>query len=154
MKHKIDWKKVSEGLGISEENTKKCFNDGRFMGRYGEFVLAEKTNSNRAKSEGASYDIDSYDGLKKEVRSITKQISFASSKEVGFGREVTEKGFQEKLDALDIYVGIDFRNMGEIEFIDISKEMVSEMINSGLMRKNKSVNADKFYKFINSERNS
>ena len=25
MKHKIDWKKVSEGLGISEENTKKCF---------------------------------------------------------------------------------------------------------------------------------
>ena len=50
MKHKIDWKKVSEGLGISEENTKKCFNDGRFMGRYGEFVLAEKTNSNRAKS--------------------------------------------------------------------------------------------------------
>ena len=22
MKHKIDWKKVSEGLGISEENTK------------------------------------------------------------------------------------------------------------------------------------
>ena len=152
MKHKIDWKKVSEGLGISEENTKKCFNDGRFMGRYGEFVLAEKTNSNRAKSEGASYDIDSYDGLKKEVRSITKQISFASSKEVGFGREVTEKGFQEKLDALDIYVGIDFRNMGEIEFIDISKEMVSEMINSGLMRKNKSVNADKFYKFINNKK--
>ena len=79
MKHKIDWKKVSEGLGISEENTKECFNDGRFMGRYGEFVLAEKTNSNRAKSEGASYDIDIYDGLKKEVRSITKQISFASS---------------------------------------------------------------------------
>ena len=148
MKHKIDWKKVSEGLGISEENTKECFNDGRFMGRYGEFVLAEKTNSNRAKSEGASYDIDSYDGLKKEVRSITKQISFASSKEVGFGREVTEKGFQEKLDALDIYVGIDFRNMGEIEFIDISKEMVSEMINSGLMRKNKSVNADKFYNLV------
>ena len=152
MKHKIDWKKVSEGLGISEENTKECFNDGRFMGRYGEFVLAEKTNSNRAKSEGASYDIDSYDGLKKEVRSITKQISFASSKEVGFGRAVTEKGFQEKLDALDIYVGIDFRNMGEIEFIDISKEMVSEMINSGLMRKNKSVNADKFYKFINNKK--
>ena len=125
MKHKIDWKKVSEGLGISEENTKECFNDGRFMGRYGEFVLAEKTNSNRAKSEGASYDIDSYDGLKKEVRSITKQISFASSKEVGFGREVTEKGFQEKLDALDIYVGIDFRNMGEIEFIAISKEYLA-----------------------------
>ena len=148
MKHKIDWKKVSEGLGISEENTKECFNDGRFMGRYGEFVLAEKTNSNRAKSEGASYDIDSYDGLKKEVRSITKQISFASSKEVGFGREVTEKGFQEKLDALDIYVGIDFRNMGEIEFIDISKEMVSEMTNNGLMRKDKSVNANKLYKFL------
>ena len=148
MKHKIDWKKVSEGLGISEENTKECFNDGRFMGRYGEFVLAEKTNSNRAKSEGASYDIDSYDGLKKEVRSITKQISFASSKEVGFGREVTEKGFQEKLDALDIYVGIDFRNMGEIEFIDISKEMVSEMTNNGMMRKDKSVNANKLYKFL------
>ena len=149
MKHKIDWKKVSEGLGISEENTKECFNDGRFMGRYGEFVLAEKTNSNRAKSEGASYDVDSSDGLKKEVRSITKQISFASSKEVGYGRKVTEKGFKEKLDALDIYVGIDFRNMDEIEFIDISKEMVSEMISKGIMRKDKSVNSNKFFKFIN-----
>ena len=154
MKHKIDWKKVSEGLGISEENTKKCFNDGRFMGRYGEFVLAEKTNSNRAKSEAASYDVDSSDGLKKEVRSITKVsgISFASSKEVGYGRKVTEKGFQEKLDALDIYVGIDFRNMGEIEFIDISKEMVSEMTNNGMMRKDKSVNANKLYKFLNNKK--
>jgi len=149
MKHKIDWKKVSEGLGISEENTKECFNDGRFMGRYGEFVLAEKTNSNRAESEGASYDIDSSDGLKKEVRSITKQISFASSKEVGYGRKVTEKGFQEKLNSLDTYVGIDFRNMDEIEFIDITKEMVSEMISKGIMRKNKSVSANKFFKFIN-----
>ena len=149
MKHKIDWKKVSEGLGISEENTKECFNDGRFMGRYGEFVLAEKTNSNRAKSEGASYDVDSSDGLKKEVRSITKQISFASSKEVGYGRKVTEKGFQEKLNSLDTYVGIDFRNMDEIEFIDITKEMVSEMISKGIMRKNKSVSANKFFEFIN-----
>jgi|TARA_R100000030_G_C3178972_1_gene105352 hypothetical protein len=149
MKHKIDWKKVSEGLGISEENTKECFNDGRFMGRYGEFVLAEKTNSNRAESEGASYDIDSSDGLKKEVRSITKQISFASSKEVGYGRKVTEKGFQEKLNSLDTYVGIDFRNMDEIEFIDITKEMVSEMISKGIMRKNKSVSANKFFEFIN-----
>ena len=90
--------------------------------------------------------------MKKEVRSITKQISFASSKEVGFGREVTEKGFQEKLDALDIYVGIDFRNMGEIEFIDISKEMVSEMTNNGMMRKDKSVNANKLYKFLNNKK--
>ena len=119
------------------------------MGRYGEFVLAEKTNSNRAESEGASYDIDSSDGLKKEVRSITKQISFASSKEVGYGRKVTEKGFQEKLNSLDTYVGIDFRNMDEIEFIDITKEMVSEMISKGIMRKNKSVSANKFFEFIN-----
>ena len=158
IKHKIDWDLVSKGLGISLKSTKKCFNDGRFMGRYGEFLLAEKTNSTRVKSEGEPYDIDSSDGAKIEVRSITKQISFAAAKEVGYGRKVTEEGFQDKLDSVDTFVGLHFRNkenpdlmMDEIKFIEITKDMIRGMDNQGILRKNKSVNANKFHKFIENQ---
>jgi hypothetical protein len=148
MLHKLDLKKVADGLGLSLEETKLFFNDGRVIGRLGEFIYAKKTNSKRAKSEGSSYDIDKNDGKKVEVRSITNAISFASSKEVGYGRKVTEKGFEDKLNSLDYFVGIDFRDMENLKFIDVSKEMIDEMIDMGIMRKNKSVNCNKFYNFI------
>lgn len=148
MHHKLDLKKVADGLGLSLEDTISFLNDGRSMGRLGEFIYAKKTNSKRAKSESSSYDIDKIDGNKVEIRSITKTISFASSKEVGYGRTVTESGFQDKLNSLDYFVGIDFRDMENIKFINISKEMIQKMVDNGIMRKNKSVSCNKFYDFI------
>lgn len=153
MEHKLNLNKVSEGLGLSLEETKSFLNDGRIIGRLAEFIYAKKTNSKRAKSEGSSYDVDKNDGKKVEIRSITKTISFASSKEVGYGRTVTESGFQDKLNSLDYFVGIDFRDMENLKFIDITKKMIEEMNKEGIIRKNKSVSCNKFYDFISKSKN-
>ena len=151
LKHQLDLEKVAEGLGLSVEETMKFFNDGRIVGRLGEFIYANKMGGSRAKSEGSSYDVDGENGERIEVRSITNAISFASSKEVGFGRSVTEEGYAEKLDSLDSYIGIDFRNLSELSFIEITKEDLVDMNENGLLRKNKSVASSKFYEYLESK---
>ena len=148
MKHKIDLNKVAEGFGISEESLKNFLNDGRVMGRLGEFIRVEMRKSNRASSEGSPYDINDDENGREEIRAISKTISFASSKEVGSGRKVTEEGFKKKMESVDIFVGVDYRNLSEIEFHEITKETVYEMEQKGIMRKNKSVDAKKFFSFI------
>ena len=151
LKHQLDLEKVAEGLGLSVDETIKFFNDGRIVGRLGEFIYANKMGGNRAKSEGSSYDVDGENGERIEVRSITNGISFASSKEVGFGRSVTEEGYAEKLDSLDSYIGIDFRNLSELTFIEITKDDLVDMNEKGLLRKNKSVTSNKFYEYFESK---
>ena len=151
LKHQLDLEKVAEGLGLSVEETIKFFNDGRIVGRLGEFIYANKMGGNRAKSEGSSYDVDGVNGERIEVRSITEGISFASSKEVGFGRSVTEEGYAEKLDSLDSYIGIDFRNLSELTFIEITKDDLADMNEKGILRKNKSVGSNKFYEYLESK---
>jgi hypothetical protein len=151
LKHQLDLEKVAEGLGLSVEETMKFFNDGRIVGRLGEFIYANKMGGSRAKSEGSSYDVDGENGERIEVRSITHGISFASSKEVGYGRSVTEEGYAEKLDSLDSYIGIDFRNLSELSFIEITKEDLVDMNENGLLRKNKSVASSKFYEYLESK---
>jgi hypothetical protein len=151
LKHQLDLEKVAEGLGLSVEETIKFFNDGRIVGRLGEFIYDNKMGGSRAKSEGSSYDVDGENGERIEVRSITHGISFASSKEVGFGRSVTEEGYAEKLDSLDSYIGIDFRNLSELSFIEITKEDLVDMNENGLLRKNKSVASSKFYEYLESK---
>ena len=151
LKHQLDLEKVAEGLGLSVEQTIKFFNDGRVVGRLGEFIYANKTGGNRAKSEGSSYDVDGVNGERIEVRSITEGISFASSKEVGFGRSVTVEGYAEKLDSLDSYIGIDFRNLSELSFIEITKDDLADMNEKGILRKNKSVGSNKFYEYLESK---
>lgn len=147
-RHKIDLNKVAEGLGISVVSVKNFLNDGRIMGRLGEFIRVEMRKSNRAPSEGSPYDINDDRNGKEEIRAISKSISFASSKEVGSGRKVTEEGFNNKMRSVDIFVGVDYRNLSEIKFHEITKETVYEMERKGIMTKNKSVNAKKLFSFI------
>lgn len=148
----MDLEKVADGLGLTLEETIKFFNDGRVVGRLGEFIYANKMGGSRTKSEGTSYDVDGENGERLEVRSITNAISFASSKEVGFGRSVTEAGYAEKLDSLDAYIGIDFRNLSELNFIEITKDDLIDMNNQGILRKNKSVASNKLYEYLESKK--
>lgn len=114
-------------------------NDGRIMGRLGEFWVEGKRQN-----ENASFDVKNKVGERVEVRSITKQISFASSKEVGYGRSVTEEGFTQKLNSLDKYLLLDIRGLkkGEVHMI----EMMKEELNTLPIGKNKSISSEKFYK--------
>jgi len=141
--YKIDWKLVSKGLGLSVEDTIQMFDDGRFLGRLGEF-LHQNSEKGKRQNENSSYDIQEVNQTKTEVRSITDKVSFASSKEVGFGRKVTENGFIEKLNSVDRFVLIDKRNIneGSLDTIEVTKDDVLEL----QLGKNKSVSSKKFFK--------
>ena len=153
--HNIDFKKVSEGLGLSVDRTKLLFNDGRIIGRLGEFILEENNIAKRCESESSSYDNISENSRRIEVRSITREVSFASSKEIGYGRNVTESGFKEKMDLVDYFYCVDFKDdVSDIEFILVPKEMITVMENDGLLGKTKSIRRKRFLKFINSFRKS
>ncbi len=139
----IDWDKIAEGFELSKEQTIECFNDGRMLGRIGEF-LHKVTSGGVRENENCSFDVKEKDGKKSEVRSITKQVSFAPSKETGFGRKVTEKGFNEKLDSLDRFVLLDLRRLkqGVVDSIEVTKEDLKILP----LRKNKTVCSKKFFK--------
>jgi hypothetical protein len=142
--HKIDLKKVSEGFGLSKKDAFDFLNDGRIMGRLGEFIHSN-SNGGKRQNENSKFDIIESDNKKSEVRSITDKVSFASSKEIGYGRKVTDEGFEEKLNSIDGYVLLDIRNLSEgvFETIEVTKE---DLINLDL-GKNKSISAKKFYEY-------
>ena len=150
IRHKIDYISAAQGLGLSVNETKELFRDGRFMGRYGEFVYANRTNTKRSGNENLPYDIIGENNLKIEVRSVTPSsgLSFASSKEVGSGRKVTEEGFKEKMSSVDMYVAVDYRNIEEIKLIDVTKDDIYNMTSKKMIRADKSIQDKKFYKYI------
>lgn len=140
--YKINWERVAEGYGLSVESTIKMHNDGRIMGRLGEFIH-EKVMGGLRQKEQSKFDILESNGIKSEVRTITKQLMFASSSEIGSGREVTIEGLQGKLDSIDRYVVLDIRKIddGDITFIEITKEDLYNLPTTTRA----SIDAEKFY---------
>lgn len=130
---------LSQALGLdSPTQAYEFLNDGRIMGRLGEFWT-----SGKRQNENSPFDVKNNLGERIEVRSITDKVSFASSKEIGYGRKVTTEGFQEKLNSLDKYLLLDMRelNLGNVEMIEITKEEVQKLP----IGKNKSISAKKFF---------
>ena len=87
--YKLNWELISKGFGLSIEKTIEMFNDGRMLGRVGEFLHENSENGIR-QNENSSFDVKEENNTRSEIRTITDKVSFASSKEVGFGREVTK----------------------------------------------------------------
>jgi hypothetical protein len=140
---KIDWDIVSNGFGLPKDKIIQMFDDGRILGRLGEF-LHENLEKGERQNENSKFDVKENNNIRSEIRSITSKVSFASSKEVGYGRKVTEKGFNEKLNSIDRFILIDKRKLieGCLDFIEVNKEDLQDL-NLG---KNKSVSAKKFFK--------
>jgi hypothetical protein len=141
--HRLDYEKISEGFKLPINQVIDFLNDGRVMGRLGEFIHSMSSGGGR-QNENSSFDILEKNNQKSEIRSITTEVSFASSKEVGYGRQVTENGFKEKLDSIDRYVLLDLRNLknGTYDTIEVTKEDI-EMLSLG---KTKKMKATKFFK--------
>ena len=139
----VDWDKVSEGLGLPKNIVIEWFKDGRRLGSIGEYYHAQMEGGNRQK-ENSKFDVLEKSKTKSEVRAITDKVSFASSKEVGYGRKVTEEGFKEKLNSLDRFILVDSRKIedGEISMIEITKEDIGNLE----LGKNKSISSKKFFK--------
>jgi hypothetical protein len=140
--YNIDWKMVADGFGLTTEKTIEMFNDGRILGRLGEF-LHEKFEDGERQNENSPFDVIEKDNIRSEIRTITNKVSFASSKEVGYGRKVTENGFLKKIDSLDRFILIDKRLLmkGSIDMIEVTKEDLKALP----LGKNKSLSSKKFY---------
>jgi hypothetical protein len=138
----INWELVGQGLGLSKKRAIEMFDDGRILGRLGEF-LHEKSENGERQNENSAYDVKESNNVRSEIRTITDKVSFASSKEVGYGRKVTENGFQEKLNAIDRFILIDKRLLleGSVDTIEVTKEDLKTLP----LGKNKSVSAKKFF---------
>jgi len=139
----INWEMVAKGLGLSTEKVIDMFDDGRILGRLGEY-LHEKSENGERQNENSTYDVKESNDIRSEIRTITDKVSFASSKEVGYGRKVTERGFQEKLNSIDRFILIDKRLLleGNIDTIEVTKQDLAELS----LGKNKSISAKKFFK--------
>jgi len=140
--YNIDWEMVANGLKLTTEKTIEMYNDGRMLGRLVEF-LHENSENGKRQNENSSFDVKDKNNVRSEIRTITKKVSFASSKEIGYGRKVTEDGFNKKLDSVDRFVLIDKRQLvaGKIYTIEVSKDD----LNTLSLGKNKSISAKKFY---------
>lgn len=144
--HKIDLVKIAEGLNITLDSLKDFLDDGRVLGRLGEFIEKERLKIER-EPENSIFDLNDK-GEKIEIRSITKQVSFAQSKEIGYGRKVTEEGFTNKLNNLDCFILIDKRNLSELKFIKVTKKDIYYLIDNNHLNKNKSISSKKFYEIF------
>lgn len=140
--YKIDWNLVSSGLGLPISSTIEMFNDGRILGRLGEFLHADSNQGKREK-ENSSFDVKETNKIRSEIRTITNNVSFASSKEIGFGRKVTESGFASKLNSLDRYLLVDKREIlsGDISMIEVTKDDLLSLS----LGKNKTISSKKFF---------
>jgi len=141
--YNLNWVMIAQGFGLPIDKTIEMFNDGRMLGRIGEF-LHQNSNDGIREKENSSFDIKEKNNTKSEIRTITDKVSFASSKEVGSGRKVTEKGFLEKLISVDQFVLIDKRSIKEgiIDTIELTKEDIMKLP----LGKNKSLSSKKFFK--------
>ena len=130
---------LAQALGLTNcEEAYNFMNDGRITGRLGEFWV-----EGQRQNENAPFDVKNDNGERIEVRSITKKVSFASSKEIGYGRSVTEEGFNQKLNSLDKYLLLDIRDLkkGKVHIIEVNKKEL-DILPIG---KNKDIAAKKFY---------
>lgn len=137
---------LAQALGLTDsEEAYNFMNDGRITGRLGEFWVDGKRQN-----ENAPFDVKNDSGERIEVRSITKKVSFASSKEVGYGRSVTEEGFNQKLNSLDKYLLLDIRDLknGKVDMIEVNKDVLDTLP----IGKNKEMTAKKFYEIYDGNR--
>jgi len=117
--------------------------DGRHIGRIGENWYAKQSGGVR-QPEKSPFDVLDPDGVRNEIRSAIKTVSFAASKEVGYGRVVTESGYLQKLFDIDRFVIIDSSNLltkGFVDFWEVTKDDLSKLE----LGKTKKMKATKFW---------
>jgi len=148
-RHTIDFEMVSKGLNLPLDYVINFFDDGRIIGRLGEFISQSKFKTERP-SENSSFDVIGELGEKIEVRCVTNNLSFAASNEIGKGRKVTEEGFKEKINGIDVYHVIDKRKIDDLIFIEVNKQDLSKMIDKKYVRKNKQISSKKFFEYYDS----
>ncbi len=68
---------------------------------------------------------------------------------IDFGRQVTEEGFNNKLNNVDYFHVVDKRNINKLVIIQVTKDDINEMVKNNLIGKNKSISEKKFFNEFN-----
>ena len=123
---RFDLEKISNALGISEEDTRLYFTDGRRISFLIERRAVEVMPGSRlAPSEGSGFDLIDSAGGHWEVRSLTKGgIYFCPSYMVGSGRKFEEFGFLNKLDDIEGYIVTDISKFPTMPYWVITEQTV------------------------------
>ena len=121
-----DLAKLAFELHIPQDDTLTYFQDGRRASFIVERRLAyEYLQGKIAESEGASYDVFDKEGLKWEVRSLTKGgMYFCPSYMKGSGRKFEEEGFLQKLSEIEGYLIARITDFPIVPVFKISKDQV------------------------------
>lgn len=131
----ITWNidEVATALKIQPQDVREYFTDGRRISFILERRIAREVMQGKiALSEGADYDIIDKDGLKWEVRSITKSgIYFSPSYMVGSGRSFDEAGFLLKLKEIAGYIVTDVDEFPTVPIKKISKDLILKWWQAG-----------------------
>lgn len=126
----------------------RYLSDGRHLGSVGEDWWTNLSGGVR-QPEKSPFDVLETNGTKSEIRSVVSHVSFAASKETGYGRRVTDEGFYTKLQSLDRFLVMDTRKIKENNTIDFYELDTSEVLSLGL-GKNKKMSSTKFWKIVES----
>lgn len=143
--HKIDVKQYAESWGYTYEEALNLCIDGRVSGISVEPIVATKVKGKKAENNNLPYDVV-WNDKKLEVRRVTKNVSFAASKQNGYGRRNTAEGFAQKQESLDCYVIVDF-NVEDTSFYFyvITKNDVQTLVGQ---KKTKQATRRKFFKYL------
>ena len=147
---RFDLERISDALGISIDDTREYFTDGRRVSFLIERrAISEIPGSRLAPSEGSGFDlIDSEDGHW-EVRSLTRGgIYFCPSYMVGSGRKFQEGGFLDKLEDVEGYFVTDISRFPNMPYWIISSQMVLDWWNSGSLGRNSKISRASFLDLI------
>ena len=127
----------------------RYLSDGRHLGSVAEDWCKILSGGVR-QPEKSPFDLLEKDMTRSEIRSAVSNVSFAASKETGYGRKVTEEGFKDKLDSLDRFLIMDTRKIKENHTVDFWELTKEDVLSLGL-GKNKKMKASKFWKIVDGQ---
>ena len=148
----FNMEKVSNGLGLSLEQTLDFFVDGRKFSYLAENIVSNFPTYEKAKSEKMPYDVIK-NNLKIECRCMTDKIDFKPSSQIGAGRKFNEQLFKEhKIDQIDYFMIFDLNKNdlknGKIGYWFICKNIIWDCYKNCLIGKNACISRNKFSRFL------
>ena len=103
----FDLELLAGGFGIPPELVYEQLMDGRIRSLWNERQICNRDGYESAPSKKSPFDVVYQDEHKLEVRSITKNINFNPSKNIGGSRSRNQKDFDEKQDGQAGYLVVD-----------------------------------------------
>lgn len=132
---KFDPEFIGEGLGLTSEQVKDWFHDGRNVSKVMEMNLANKLGFKLAATDD-DHDLVDPDGKYWEVRCLTERgANFAPSNMTGAGRKFNMEGLIAKLQLVKGYVVADIQLFPDVPYWVLPVHVVEGWCYGGLLKR-------------------